>query len=511
MPFECAPKVRRVLLLLVVGVGVGVPVPRLVRGQETAPQYVHEAWRVEDGLPVNSIHTLLQSREGYLWMATFDGLVRFDGVRFTVFNTGNREALPSDRIVDLLETRDGSLWIRTEQGHLVRFKEGVFTHFGPERGLAGNAATILYEDTEGTLWIGTDHGVSRYQDERLTPIAEGMLEGEVMRLLRDRTGALWVGTSDDGLPRWDQGAVTKWTVDDGLASNKVRAFYEDPDGAIWLSSNEGVNVYRNGTLSRLQVNGVPWQGEGNVWRLFADPTPGSFWIGASQQLYSYQAGQITPFAPEDGLGGTPKGVQRGPEGRLWIAIGNRLYRERQLVFEAGSAINTFLHDVEGSLWIATQRSGLSRLKPSLFTVYSEPEGLVHKNVYSIYEDRAGALWFGTFGGGMSRYHRGVFTSYTQGSGFPHAFVLALYEDRSDNLWVGLATGVCRFENERCSPFGQEQDFLQQTVKAIYEDEAGNFWFGTSDGLVRYREGNWTRYTTEEGRPLRRSHPPDPGG
>jgi len=455
-------------------------------------QYVHEQWTVEDGLPVNAINEVIQSHDGYLWLATFDGLVRFDGVRFTVFNTGNSEGLPSNRIVDLLETRDGSLWMRTEQGHLVRCKEGVFTHFG--HGPGGSVATVLYEDEGGTLWVGTDQGVVRYQDGQLVPVAEGALTGAVMRLLRDRAGALWVGTADDGLQRWAEGDVTRWTTDDGLATNKVRAFYEDRAGTLWLSSNEGINAYRKGTLSRLQVDGIPWQGQGNIWNLYADLAPDSFWIGTSEKLYHYQAGRITPFDPEGGQRGTPSRVQRGPEGRLWIALGHRLYREEHLVFEAGSKISAFVHDVEGSLWVATQSSGLSRLKPSLFTVYSEAEGLVHKNVYPIYEDHTGALWFGTFGGGMSRFYRGVFTGYMTG------IIYSIHEDRQDNLWVGFYEGVCRFDGETCVPVEEANGFIRGTVKAIYDDEEGTMWFGTSDGLVRYREGVWVRYTTQDGLP-----------
>jgi ligand-binding sensor domain-containing protein len=98
--------------------------------------YVHESWTIEDGLPVNGIKKLIQPSDGYLWMATFDGLVRFDGVRFTIYNIGNTDGLPSNRIIDLIEAHDGSLWMMTEQRHVVRHDHGVFKTYGPEDGLA---------------------------------------------------------------------------------------------------------------------------------------------------------------------------------------------------------------------------------------------------------------------------------------------------------------------------------------------------------------------------------------
>src|SRR3954470_21788956 len=118
----------------VLGVGARQqPAPRSVTGSAT-PSWVHESWTAKDGLPVNSINALLQDRAGYIWAATFDGLVCFDGVRFAVFNSANSEGLPSNRIIRLMEGRDGSLWLTTEQGHIVRFRAGRFTNVAFETG-----------------------------------------------------------------------------------------------------------------------------------------------------------------------------------------------------------------------------------------------------------------------------------------------------------------------------------------------------------------------------------------
>jgi two component regulator with propeller domain len=117
---------------------------------EPGPQsWVHESWTVKDGLPVNSINTLLQDRAGYIWAATFDGLVRFDGIRFTVFNSANSEELPSNRIIQLKEGRDGSLWLVTEQGHVVRFRDGRFTNVAFETRKPSPGLAAVFVDSMG--------------------------------------------------------------------------------------------------------------------------------------------------------------------------------------------------------------------------------------------------------------------------------------------------------------------------------------------------------------------------
>lgn len=471
--------------------------PRTGASGGPAPQYVHEVWTVEDGLPVNSINDLIQTRDGYLWLATFDGLVRFDGVRFTVFNTGNATGLPSNRIIDLHEATDGSLWMRTEQNHLVRLMEGVFTRYSSENGLLGNQVHTLFEDPEGTLWIGANRGVSRYRDGLLSPFAEGLTDGTSRALYRDRTGALWAGTHGQGLKRFKDGVLSTFTTAEGLPSNNVGLIYEDRQGTLWLGLDEGISRFRDGTLTGLSVDGTPWK---RYTAYFFEDADGMLWIGTGQGIYHYREGRLfeTEYerATESLLGSGA--IQLGRDGHIWMANPSRLYQGHHKVFETEDVIRAYLHDREGSIWIATASDGLHRLKSAFFTVYSEPEGLPHKNVYPIYEDRAGALWFGTFGGGLGRLQDGVFTSYTTRDGLPSNLVRSLYEDEEGVLWVGTWDGgVCRFEDGTCRGLGPEIGPGRSTVASIYGDRGGNLWLGTSAGLYRYRRGTWMRYTPHD--------------
>ena len=165
-----------------------------------AAGWVRESWSIADGLPVNSINALIQSRTGYIWAATFDGLVPFDGVRFTVYNSAKSPGLPSDRIMSVMETRDGALWMNTEQLYLVRFARGRFTHIDESRGLVGGAR-VIYEDPSGQLFIGSDQGLGRMEGDRFVPVAPDVIRRRVMDVVRRRDGSLWVATETDGLFR----------------------------------------------------------------------------------------------------------------------------------------------------------------------------------------------------------------------------------------------------------------------------------------------------------------------
>ena len=138
------------------------------------------------------MNAVLQSRDGYIWVATFDGLARFDGVRFTVFNSATSPGLPSNRIVSLQETRDGSLWLRTEDNQLVRFDGGRFTTFGRERGIA-HGVTTIFEDTTGTLWIGSEGGLGVIRGDRFVRVAPEVIDGPVRAITQRADGSIWVG------------------------------------------------------------------------------------------------------------------------------------------------------------------------------------------------------------------------------------------------------------------------------------------------------------------------------
>jgi signal transduction histidine kinase/ligand-binding sensor domain-containing protein/AraC-like DNA-binding protein len=470
----------------------------------TSELFVHEAWSVQHGLPVNAVKRVLQGRDGYLWLATYGGLVRFDGVRFTVFDTGNTEELPSSRIVDLTQGADGSLWMRTEPGHLVRLQKGEFTHFDEADGLRDRSTKVVHVDAAGQLWVGSDHGVYRLSGKRFRRVAASAIDGEVTTLMHEAEGALWVGTRHAGLFRIQGDRVTRFDTASGLSSNWILALQQDREGALWVGTEVGAHRYRGGTFEHVLLESGRPLGQ-HVLDIRISPVTGAAWLATESGLYATRGGRLHPVIETPGQTSGPN-VRFDAAGAAWYAVGDRLFRDGHLVFRVPlrdpaeqrplSQILNLAWDHEGSLWIGTHSSGLYRVKPSLFRVYSTAEGVADRNVTVVLEDRAGALWMGTFGRGLSRLAEGTVTRYTPEAGFP-VFVLALMQDRAGGLWVGTqqqGIAYCRLPEVRCGPppGGQPTPTPTLFVRALHQDAAGDVWAGTEQGLFRLRAGAWER-------------------
>jgi len=468
--------------------------------------FVHESWTVKDGLPVNSVNKLLQSRDGYLWAATFNGLVRFDGVRFTVFNSANTAGLPSDRIFSLLETRDGSLWIRTEQFHLVRFRDGAFTHIGRGRGLT-QPAYSMYEAPDGVLWVGTARGVGSIRGGRFTPVAEGTLAEPVVSLLTRRDGSLWAGTSGRGLYRIAGGRATKVAGGPLLDTATVRTLYEDAARTMWIGTAAG-GWTEQGGLQPIAASGPRLH---DISSFLPSPVSGEMFIYAESGVYRVGARGAALIDPR-GAGELLDALLWADSAAVWHARGNEILRDGRRVYALpvestdplpATTVRTAIFDHEGSLWLGTHAGGLHRLKPALFRVYGEPEGLAYRNVYTVYEDRSGAVWVGTWGKGLSRIgpgRSGRVTTFGVGRGVP-ATINSLLEDPTGALWLGAADGLfrCTLPTIACTAEGPAA-LGRAAVLALHGDADGRVWAGSAAGLFRLDGRSWTRLPESAGAP-----------
>ncbi|HWI59962.1 MAG TPA: two-component regulator propeller domain-containing protein, partial [Bacillota bacterium] len=201
--------------------------------QESA-RFSARLWQREDGLPHSIVQAITQTRDGYLWVGTREGLARFDGVRFAVISLSPEAPHPS--ITSLCESRDGSLWIGTEAAGLARLKDGVFTRYGRTQGLRSETVRALQEAEDGSLWIGSDEGLTQWKAGRFQlPADEAISRGTVWAMSRGREGLLWAATSR-GLMRIKGQSLTTNAIPEGLTPETVRGMFCGPDGTLWIGT-----------------------------------------------------------------------------------------------------------------------------------------------------------------------------------------------------------------------------------------------------------------------------------
>lgn len=512
-------------------------------------QYGLDAWVTRDGLPQNSVTALLQTRDGYLWMGTEEGLVRFDGVRFTVYSTRNTPAFRQNRIEALAEGPDGSLWVGTVDG-LFRKRGDDFTAYGVAEGLLNESILALLADPDGSLWIGTLRGgLACWKKERFVSRltrAQGLPDDMVIALARSRDGSLWVGT-DGGLARVREGrVVSRTTTSDGLPSNRVNDILEGRDGELWVATSGGLARLSGGRATAVtkgtafsSINALRQDRGGTIWTGTsrglsrvrggavdpfdaADGPPhgvvvvclledheGSVWIGTDGDgLLRLRDAPIVTYGKRDGL--TKEfvhAVLEDPQGTVWLGTREGgLNRLRDGRLSAMTTRDGLPHDTvsaltqarDGALWIGTSGGGVARLKDGHVRVYARENGLSSNLIRVLLEDRRGALWIGTSGGGLDRLDRGRVTAFSVSDGLAGDTVVDLCEDRDGALWIGTTTGVSRFQNGTFRTFG-ESEGLSYAVRALRADPDGTLWIGTSGGgLFRMRAGRLSAVTERQG-------------
>jgi PAS domain S-box-containing protein len=429
-------------------------------------QYGHNVWQTENGLPQNSVQAIIQTHDGYLWLGTEEGVVRFDGIHFTVFDRKNTHEIKDNNIQALFEAPDGSLWIATLGGGLSRLKDGSFVSYTTSEGLPSNVVRSVFEDRSGSLWIGTyGAGLAQLKDGKVTTYTskDGLSNNFVRSIIQDREGDLWIGTTG-GLSRMRDGKFTSYTRKHGLPGDIVRTIYQDRKGVVWIGTSGGLGRLKDGKITSYTVkDGLPHDA---VRSLYED-RDGSLWIGTLGGLSRFADGTFTNYTTTEGL----------PD------------NEVVSIFE----------DREGSLWIGMGAGGLEQLKDGMFTTYTSQEGLSNNEVWSVTEGRDGSLWIGTNGGGFDRLRGRSISTISTKQGLSNSIVRSVYEARDGSLWIGTNRGLNRLRDGRIITNTAKQGLANEAVRAIYEDRERNVWIGTDGaGLYRFRRGHFTTYTTSEG-------------
>ncbi len=500
-----------VAIAVLIGLASG-PAAQALDPHRALTQYGHDVWRTGDGLPQNAVLAVLQSRDGYLWLGTTSGLVRFDGVRFTVFDKSNTQAIGHNQISALFEDRDGALWIGTFGGGLARLQNGRFTAYTTRDGLSHDVVKAINQERDGALWIATlAHGVNRFKDGRFRVYTtrDGLPHDDVFAVAPGRDGGVWIATAG-GLASFRDGKFTAYTTRDGLPSNRVVSVYEDRKGTVWAGTRDrGLVRLRDGGFSVLTVrDGLSSDAVSSI----LEDRAGALWFATKDRgLNRLYDGRFSAYTTKDGLSSdVVYSVVEDREGSLWIGTFgggvNRLRDSRFVVFTSQNGlpydhVRSVFADAKGRVWLATFGGGLGLLEDGRFSTFSRRDGLPHDRLFCVLQDRRGEVWVGTAGAGLARRRGGRFTRYTTRDGLAHDNVRALYEDRQGNLWVGTSGGLSRFRDGRFTNYTTADGLPNDAVHAIHQDRSGALWLGTwGGGLARFQDGTFTALSRKDGVP-----------
>jgi ligand-binding sensor domain-containing protein/signal transduction histidine kinase len=504
--------------------------------------YTRHVWQAYEGLPEQTVQSFAQTPDGYLWIGTTGGLVRFDGANFTLFDRQNTAALYENSIFCLMVSRDGALWIGTEGGGVVRYAHGQFQTWTSQNGLSNDFVRALFQDSKGNIWAGTDNSLLLFKGDSFQRVdgTAAIPAISVHSIFEDRAGRLWAGGFK--LACIDHMAARIYTLGPELSQNMVKSITQTADGTMWVGTVSGLDAMAPGEDRFHAVKEIA----GTV-RVVRQTPDGVLWIGTiGQGIYQLSGGRFTHLtAPAQLPSNTVLNFFEDNEKNFWIGTQTGMLRLTRspvsivpLPQQNDSDFGTIYQDREGSFWIGSTQ--LFQLKAGVIAPKGLP-GIGNAHVRNVLRDRSGALWVGTDGDGLFRIANGttshlptlsnnfvralaqardgsmwiatdgglnhiVMTGATPAihpffvaDGLAYPSTRALLVDRNGDLWVGTDHGVSHMRGETFLSEPAVAALAQMKVWAIHEDSDGGIWFGTRDnGLYRLRDGRMAHFTVSDG-------------
>lgn len=525
-----------------------------------AQEYGFDVWTTANGLPQNTVTGLAQTPDGYLWLSTFDGLARFDGVRFTIFDKGNTKGIVNNRFARLFADREGAVYAVTESNVVTVYRNGVF-HSHVDFATGGEPIAAIVSDENGNIVFETVKGKFALQGDRLVLVSnqkEPNNEQNYRQIYWGKSGAKWV-IEPTRITQQQNGHVTTYPLN--LTAEELRASsslqpYEDRQAALWVKRRlPAFELWRlqDGKVTVFTKKEIPALHELFPSQVMED-ADGSLWLLLSglnvpkpNQLVRFKDNQFTSYPLNEAVGAIASLVDR--EGNFWLATSTGLRRLRRKLITTLSVkdglnsneVYPLLQTANGAIFIGTAL-GVNRYADGKITDlrlnYATGVPLYMRGIW---EDDRARVWLGFQGnGGFGRFEapalvkrigkndlpngatdftsdqagniwiateEGLFkykddqelSHYTTNDGLPHNAVIAIHFDRNGSLWAGTYDGVAQFKDGRFISYNAEIGSPKGFVRAIYEDADGVLWFGTyGDGLVRYKGGRFFNYRVEHG-------------
>jgi len=499
-------------------------------------EYLRDRWERTGGFAGGHVYAITQTRDGYLWIAAEKGIVRFDGLRFRLFQPLLPISSPDTAAVSVAPDEEGGLWTWLRRAALLRFKEGGFENAlrvaGPPNPRVGVMArgthgailvadarlgllvahdgkvetvlapealprpfvTALAQTADGDIWLGTrDAGLIRVRHGRPAPVPAASLNQKINCLVPDERNGLWIGT-DNGVFRWSEGSVVSAVAAPDAAHAQVLAMTTDRDRNVWVGTADGLlRIAAGGTVS-MQRRGPSLP----VTALFED-REGNLWIGDDSGIERWRDGAFTSFGSVDPvMAGSIGPVFCDSADTVWFAPGaGGLYLLRHGRLAAVAALqHDVIYSIAGgggdAVLVGRQRGGMTRVRALgdgfVTETFTQRDGLAQDHVLAVHRARDGAVWAGTLSRGASRLKDGAFTTYTTTDGLASNTVAAILDAADGAIWFATPNGASVKSPRGWRRYSTAEGLPSDDVNTLFEDSSRNIWIGTAAGVAVVRDG-----------------------
>lgn len=469
-------------------------------------QYLHKSFVHDDR--IKSVLDITQDDDGFLWLATYTGLVRFDGEEFVHYNRTTREDFPASSVRSLLKDSKGRLWVGTNDNGLFLYQNDRFEGFTVHDGLPGNSIRLLFEDRDGGLWIGTTSGVAYFDgtDFQRFPSLEVPGKKLVSFICQDSAGLIWVGMKRAGAVYIFDKNSRKFVRYDGelsefLQNNVLEFMIKDKDeSGLWAITSDSLIYVKNHKVVKIfNLNKeVQYSRKISNGRIYQDNN-GILWLTGDSGLVRFYKGKFDFFTNADGLSDDIVfTAYQDKEGNLWVGTRPGVDQFSGAKFVSYSCtegvldgtVNAVLEDRPGEFLIATNQ-GLNLIQPRLNKVEKFSEQLLRTRIRHLYKDSVGRVWVSTYGNGLVVLKdREVIQQLTVRNGLVSDMVRLVLEDSRHNIWVGTTCGLSVINQ-----YGEITNYTNKTaagltndfILSLHEDTEDRIWIGTDGGGVHIWE------------------------
>jgi len=400
-----------------------------------------------DGLPQNSVYSITQADDGYIWLATEMGLVKFDGIKFRTFNSYNSSAFSNNTVVNLYNDKKGTIWIALKDGTILTLKKGKILHYSK----IGDSSKLvkLHIDDSGTIWAGTSKGLVTIENRSVKHFSakDGFSGGKVSAFSKNRDGSIWIG-SGNGLFLHKDGKLKQFTKDDGLSDDRILSLHKSSDGTLFIGTfGGGLNIFKDGKFTLFDNNSSLLS---NFIISVYEDSKKNIWIATKNGLNRLENGNLTKFTAKDGL--------------------------------SGSYVYSIYEDREKNLWFGTVTSGINLFSKGKFKSFSKESGLSAEIIFALKEDLDGNILIGSHNGNVDILRSDKISSFTK---IPSdKGVTSFIFGKQGELLLGTyGKGVLKKEDDSLKLF-REKDELSSYIRSMLQDSGGTLWIGTEKGVFR---------------------------